>query len=227
MAFAENENFNISVSDVFKENVNGFVGAAVLAEVQNGVDSIALWDEINEITNFISSLSLDDIKCNDNINATRKAYKQLGKDPNRYRPSAEALRRRVVRGLGLYKINNLVDVINFLSLEYGYSIGGFDADKISGNTLTLCVGTSEDLFDGIGRGTLNIENLPLYRDALGGIGTPTSDEERTKITLDTKTLLMLINGYAGNKDLEDCVNKSVELLKKYCDANIISTWTYS
>lgn len=169
MTFRENVKFNISVSNIFKEGASDFVGAAILAKVQNGVDDIALWNEINRVTDHISSSSLDDIKSNDNINATRKAYKQLGKDPNRYRPSAEALRRRVVRGLGLYKINNLVDVINLLSLESGYSIGGFDADKISGDTLTLSVGTSDDLFEGIGRGILNIENLPLYRDAIGGL----------------------------------------------------------
>ena len=61
-----------------------------------------------------------------------QAYKRLGKDPNRYRPSAEALRRRILRGLPLYKIDTLVDIVNLVSIRSGYSIGGFDADKIVG-----------------------------------------------------------------------------------------------
>ena len=217
---------DITISDKFREGAKDFAGVAILATVQNGENNVPLWNEIDEVTKHIASLPIDTIKTNENINATRKAYKQFGKDPNRYRPSAEALRRRIVRELGLYKINDLVDLINLVSLESGYSIGGFDADKISGISLELSVGTAEDVFEGIGRGLLNIEHLPLYRDAIGGIGTPTSDEERTKITLETTTLLMLINGYAGKEGLEQYAQRSIDLLKKYCAAEIIDTWYY-
>lgn len=80
-----------------------------------------------------SSGKLEDINKFLPIQATRQAYKRLGKDPNRYRPSAEALRRRIFRDLPLYKIDTLVDIINLLSIQSGYSIGGFDAAKIDGN----------------------------------------------------------------------------------------------
>lgn len=217
----------IAVSEKFKQGATDFVGVAILAKVQNAGESEELWTEINDAIAEMASLPLEDIKTNQNIEATRRAYKSFGKDPNRYRPSAEALRRRIVRGLGLYKINVLVDLINLVSLASGYSIGGFDADKIVGEEVVLFVGEGNDVFEGIGRGFLNVEGLPLYRDEVGGIGTPTSDEERTKLTLETTTLLMLINGYAGDEQLQMWTDKSVNLLQKYCNAEILDVWSYS
>lgn len=119
----------------------------------------------------------------------------------RYRPSAEALRRRLMRGIALYQIDTLVDLINLVSLRTGYSIGGFDADKIQGTDLKLGVGRAEEPFEGIGRGVLNIEGLPVYRDAVGGISTPTSDNERTKMDLGTQHILAIVNGYSGQEGL--------------------------
>ncbi len=149
------------------------------------------------------------------IAATRQLYKKLGKDPNRYRVSSEALCRRIVKGMGIYQINVLVDLINLISIGSGYAIGGFDADKIQGDSVTLSVGTADDKFEGIGRGILNVEGLPLYRDAIGGIGSPTSDEERTKIELKTTHLQMQINAFDEEMPLEDTIEWSVSLLKKY------------
>ncbi len=150
------------------------------------------------------------------ILATRQVYKKLGKDPNRYRPSAEALCRRILKDQKLYQIGTLVDLVNLVSLKTGYSIGGFDDDKIQGG-LVLGVGEAGEKFNAIGRGLMNIEGLPVYRDKLSGIGTPpTSDEERTKITAGTTRLLMLINGYSGKEGgLQEAVDYSVDLLKNY------------
>ena len=82
-------------------------------------------------------------------------------------------------------------------------------------SLVLGVGREGEIYHGIGRGELNIAGLPVYRDAVGGIGTPTSDEERTKIGLDTTHLLMIINGYSG---LEAAGKYAVGLLSKYVSA---------
>ena len=75
-----------------------------------------------------------------------------------------------------------------------------------------------EIYHGIGRGELNIAGLPVYRDAVGGVGTPTSDEERTKIGLDTTHLLMIINGYSGLEGLEAAGKYAVGLLSKYVSA---------
>jgi DNA/RNA-binding domain of Phe-tRNA-synthetase-like protein len=105
----------------------------------------------------------------------------------------------MLQGKELYQIDTLVDLVNLASIAYGYSIGGFDADRFVGDTLTLGVGRAGEPYEGIGRGMLNIEGLPVYRDAEGGVGTPTSDNERTKMTLSTTHLMVLVNGYDGNE----------------------------
>ena len=149
-----------------------------------------------------------------------KPTKRCGKDPSRYRPSAEALRRRLLRGLELYQIDTLVDLINLVSLRTGYSIGGFDADKIQGTDLCLGIGRAEEPFEGIGRGVLNIEGLPVFRDAAGGIGTPTSDNERTKMDVGTRHILAVINGYDGDTArLQQAAEMTQELLRKYASSD--------
>ena len=145
----------------------------------------------------------------------------MGKEPNRYRPSSEALCRRLVKGMELYRTLILIDLINLLSIRSGYSIGGFDADKIDGDILKLGVGREGEKFNAIGRGLLNIASLPVYRDAIGGIGTPTSDEERTKLTLETRRLLMCINIYEEELSESETIKYATDLLMRYASASNI------
>ena len=215
------KDITITISDEILTACPIFRFAAIQCTVKNSLHNATLWNDIRSFClDYVAHNKLEDIKKRPTILATRETYKKLGKDPNRYRPSAEALCRRIIRGLGLYQIDTLVDVINLVSLKTGYSIGGFDLDKIQGN-LVLDVGKADENFDAIGRGQLNIEGLPVYRDEIGGIGTPTSDEERTKITLETKHLLMIINGYSGEEGLQEAVYYALELLKTYVEANEI------
>nr|WP_302829527.1 phenylalanine--tRNA ligase beta subunit-related protein [uncultured Bacteroides sp.] len=212
--------YNITVSEEIKKACPIFKGAAVYAEVINATFSEGLWEEINAFAQeLISTTEPEDIKQQPAIAATREVYKRCGKDPSRYRPSAEALRRRLMRGLALYQIDTLVDLINLVSLRTGYSIGGFDADKIRGANLELGIGRAEEPFEGIGRGVLNIEGLPVYRDNAGGIGTPTSDNERTKMDLGTKHILAIVNGYSGQDGLKEAAEMIQELLKKYASSD--------
>lgn len=212
--------YQITVSEEIKNACPIFKGAAVYAEVTNTAFCEGLWEEINAFTRELTSTTQpEDIKLQPAIAATREAYKRCGKDPSRYRPSAEALRRRLMRGIALYQIDTLVDLINLVSLRTGYSIGGFDADKIQGTDLKLGVGRAKEPFEGIGRGVLNIEGLPVYRDAVGGIGTPTSDNERTKMDLGTQHILAIVNGYSGQEGLQEAVEMIQELLKKYASSN--------
>lgn len=206
---------HVSISEEIAKACPDLHVAVVACDVKNTVYDEQLWKEITEMENTIrSSGKLEDINKFLPIQATRQAYKRLGKDPNRYRPSAEALRRRIFRDLPLYKIDTLVDIINLLSIQSGYSIGGFDAAKMDGN-LVLGVGKEGEVYHGIGRGELNIAGLPVYRDNLGGVGTPTSDEERTKIDINTEKLLMIINGYSGKDGLQEAVAYGVSLLTRY------------
>ena len=213
----------IIVSDEIKKACPQFAGVAVMAKVKNTPYSDALWKMIDEFTfQYREKYTVDSIKEKASIHATREAYKKCGKDPSRYRPSGEALCRRILRGLPLYQIDTLVDLINVVSIQSGYSIGGFDADKIQGETLVLGIGKAGESYEGIGRGELNIEGMPVYRDAVGGIGTPTSDHERTKLGLETTHLLSIINGYSGKNGLMDAADFMVRLLKEYASAeNVI------
>lgn len=198
---------------------------AIRAQVRNTEYNTELWKEITALEQAIRSESkLEQINKIPTILATRQAYKKLGKDPNRYRPSAEALHRRIHRGLPLYQINTLVDLVNLISIKTGYPIGGFDASKIDGD-LILGVGRAGELYHGIGRGELNIEGLPVYRDKIGGIGTPTSDEERTKINMETSDILMLINAYSGISGLRETGEWTINILQKYAAATAISKTT--
>lgn len=131
------------------------------------------------------------------IKATKEGYKALGKDPNRYRPAAESLLRRVSKGKGLYQVNNVVDCLNLVSVETGLSICGYDLDKIDGN-IHFGIGQSEEPYEGIGRGALNIEKLPVFRDFHGAFGTPTSDSVRTLIDENTSHVLMMIPSFDGD-----------------------------
>ncbi len=206
---------HVSISEEIAKACPDLHVAVVECDVVNTVSDEQLWKEITEMeTHIRTTCKLEDINKFPPIQATRQAYKRLGKDPNRYRPSAEALRRRILRELPLYKIDTLVDIINLLSIQSGYSIGGFDAGKIDGD-LVLGVGREGEIYHGIGRGELNIAGLPVYRDNQGGVGTPTSDEERTKIDMNTGKLLMIINGYSGKEGLQEALTYGVSLLTRY------------
>lgn len=208
----------VRLSDEIATVCPTFVGACVETYVTNTPYSEGLWTEIHQLENeFRATLTTETLKQLPGIAATRRVYRACGKDPSRYRPASEALIRRMLQGKELYQIDTLVDLVNLASIRFGYSIGGFDADCFVGDTLTLGVGKAGEPYEGIGRGTINIEGLPVYRDAVGGVGTPTSDHERTKMTLATAHLVVLINGYDGD---EERVRANAEyilrLTEQYC-----------
>lgn len=210
---------DISISTQFKQTFPQFKGAAVMATVKNSPSSDALWKEIAEQEDWLcANFTTESIKHRSGIATTRQAYKAFGKDPSRYRPACEQLARRVLQGKGLYHVDTIVDLVNLVSLVAGYSTAALDADKIVGN-VTLGIGEANEPYEGIGRGVLNIEHLPVYRDAQGAFATPTSDSVRTMMSADTKQLLVLINGYDGNTvELEKAAAYTEELLKKYAEA---------
>lgn len=211
----------VIVSEEIARVCPSFVGACLEAEVQNTPYSEPLWAEIASFgDNCRATLTTETLKDMPAIAATRQVYRACGKDPSRYRPSSEALIRRMLQGKTLYQVNTLVDIGNLASVRSGYSIGAFDASKFVGDTLTLGVGREGEPYEGIGRGMINIAGLPVYRDDAGGVGTPTSDNERTKILPGTRRLLVLINGYDGS---EPAVRRTAayvqDLLRRYCSSD--------
>lgn len=214
----------IILSDEIRRAAPGLKVLQIEAEVTNSPTPDALWDSLCRLEKSLAeTLEVPDINRRPGISATRLAYKACGKDPNRYRPSNEQLTRRAVQRKGLYRLTALVDIINLLSLASGYSVGGFDLDAIEGDTLTLGIGRHEEPYHGIGRGLLNIEGMPVYRDNTGGVGTPTSDEERTKLTDQTQRLLMLVNMYGPDMPPAETEAMAAGLLREYAGATTIRT----
>ena len=154
------------------------------------------------------------------ILATRAGYKALGKDPARYRGSAEALLRRVIAGKGLPQINAVVDVINFVSVESRLPIGLYDLAHVSGD-IVFRAGRVGETYKGIGKYDLNLEGLPVFCDSLGPHGSPTSDSERTMVTGETQQVLAIIVSFGGTDVLERWTQRLVELLQRHASASIL------
>ena len=105
----------------------GTISATINCEPSSNEFIASIDDLAGEIRD---QYNLEEIKNHEVIASTRNAYKKFGNDPNRYRPSADALLRRIVKDSDLYRINNVVDTLNLISIQSGFSIGGYDADKI-------------------------------------------------------------------------------------------------
>jgi len=154
------------------------------------------------------------------IKAARDGYKALGKDPSRYRLACESLLRRIVKGNQIYRINNIVDIGNLLSIELFRSTAILDYDKIQGD-ISIRIGTEDDEYYGIGRGLINVSNIPLYVDDISPFGSPTSDTERTMVTETTKKILLMIICFDGGLS-ENETNKALDMFKRYAYANNIT-----
>jgi DNA/RNA-binding domain of Phe-tRNA-synthetase-like protein len=147
------------------------------------------------------------------ILTTRAGYKALGKDPARYRGSAEALLRRVIAGKGLPQINAVVDAINLVSVESRLPIGLYDLAHVNGD-ITFRAGRAGETYKGIGKYDLNLEGLPVFCDAMGPHGSPTSDSERTMVTSETKHVLAVIISFGGPSERWNA--RLVQLIETYC-----------
>lgn len=219
----ERNMMKVEFTPEFKAACGEYKLLLVEADVKNGPTPETLTKELNDFASSMEQvMKVEDINKRPAIAATRAAYKRFGKDPNRYRPSQEQMSRRILKGLGLYVVNSLADAGNFVSLKSGNSIGVFDRDKVQGETLTMDVGRHEEPYEGIGRGPLNVEGLPIVRDSQGGIGTPTSDNERTKVDENTKRIVCTMHCFAEEMPLAEVAEEFVRLLREYCAGENIS-----
>lgn len=215
----------ISVSDELKERIPGLQLSCIECDVKMIPLHENLWNRIKEKVNSLSSsLKVEEISQLPAIAASRKGYKACGKDPARYRLSAEALLRRAVNRNEIYQINNVVDLLNLVSISTGFSIGGYDAEKIGGEAV-FGIGKENEPYEGIGRGELNIEGMPVFRDSKGAFGTPTSDSVRTSVSLETKRFLMIIIDYGTPDQLKEATSMAEDLLKSYAEAENIEIKT--
>lgn len=221
--------FDITFDDIFAKETPNLTLLALSANIIDAPTCDDLWNEIQTVAARIaSSYEMPMVNKRPGIAATRAAYKAFGKDPNRYRPSTEAMCRRIVRGDGLYRVSNVVDLVNLLSISSGHSIGAFDSDHIVGHTLRLGVGREGEPYEAVHRGPLNIAGLPVLRDEVGGIATPTSDNARTAIRPETtRHLFMVANIYGNEMPVDQLAEYASRLLTQYAAATDIEHHIFS
>jgi DNA/RNA-binding domain of Phe-tRNA-synthetase-like protein len=189
--------------------------ACVTARVEAGASPDALLQEMKAREMEIQKLpSPRGVLESPQVEATRRAYKALGKDPSRYRGSAEALLRRMIAGKGLPQINAVVDVINLVSVESRLPIGLYDLGQVVGE-IAFRAGRAGETYKGIGKYDLNLEGLPLFADEAGPHGSATSDSERTMVTGATKQVLAIIISFGGAEGLERWAQRMSELLTQH------------
>jgi DNA/RNA-binding domain of Phe-tRNA-synthetase-like protein len=189
--------------------------ACVTARVEAGRSLAALLDEMKARESEIQKLPFPrGVLASPQVEATRAAYKALGKDPSRYRGSAEALLRRMVAGKGLPQINAVVDAINLVSVESRLPIGLYDLAQVTGE-IVFRAGRAGETYKGIGKYDLNLEGLPLFADTSGPHGSATSDSERTMVTSATKQVLAIIISFGGSKGLERWAQRMSALLTQH------------
>jgi len=211
----------VVLSKDLKEKVPDYCLAVMSFEIKIEGTSDSLKDEIRKVENeVIKDLTLENLLKQPRIEAARVGYRRLGKDPSRYRLATEALLRRLIKGNGLYFINNAVDIGNILSVRTQRSVAVLDEDKIIGDIL-IRIG-EEEPYEGIGRGNINIKNIPVYCDQIGPFGTPTSDTPRTRITEQTSNVLLFITSFNGKDGLEEDVAMAKELFTHFAEVSNFS-----
>jgi DNA/RNA-binding domain of Phe-tRNA-synthetase-like protein len=214
---------NLTIDDALKSKCPRVALGCVTAQVEAPVSPEALIAELNACEQTILRLPEPrSVLESPQILATRAAYKALGKDPARYRGSAEALVRRVIAGKGLPRINAVVDIINLVSVESRLPIGLYDLAYVSGD-IVFRAGRAGETYKGIGKYDLNLEGLPVFCDAVGPHGSPTSDSERTMVTSETKQVLAVIISFGGKEGLDRWTQRMGELFKRYASANDCET----
>jgi DNA/RNA-binding domain of Phe-tRNA-synthetase-like protein len=219
-------NVQLTINEALKQKWPRTALGCVTADVTAGDTPAALTDELKLREEEI--LRLPEPRAvleSPQVLATRSAYKALGKDPARYRGSAEALLRRVIAGKGLPRIHAVVDVINLVSVESRMPIGLYDLANVSGD-IVFRAGRSGETYKGIGKYDLNLEGLPLFADALGPHGSATSDSERTMVTPATKQIIAILVAFGGPADLRRWMARMIELLTRYaaaqnCESRIV------
>src|SRR5438132_6062132 len=206
---------NVTIDAKLKAKCPRTALGCVTAHVEAGASPAALLQEMKTRENEIQKLPFPrGVLESAQVETTRKAYKALGKDPARYRGSAEALLRRVVAGKGLPQINAVVDVINLVSVESRLPIGLYDLGHIVGE-IVFRAGREGETYKGIGKYDLNLEGLPLFADAVGPHGSATSDSERTMVTAATKQVLAVSISFSGTEGLERWAQRMAALLTQH------------
>ena len=187
---------NLKINDDILELIPMFDVIAYVIEYDHDYNALIKSKEVDEYLEkmyieYPNIYNYEEITKISKLKATRDGYKKMGKDPSHTRPACEALLRRIVKGSNLYRLGDVIDVGNILSIETLRSVCVVDLDKLNGDVV-IRLGKKEDIYEGINRGLINVTNIPVYTDQNGPFGCPTSDTLRTCVTSSTKKILVMI-----------------------------------
>ena len=187
---------NCRISNDLKNLLPNFSVIAYEIDFESDFDAMNKSKEVDDYleklyTLVSSKYNYDEITKIPKLKQTRDGYKKMCKDPSHTRPSCEALLRRVVKGNNLYRLGDVIDLGNILSIETLRSVCVVDKERLV-NDVVIRLGTKEDIYEGINRGLINVTNIPVYTDEIGPFGCPTSDTLRTCVTSSTKSILVMI-----------------------------------
>jgi DNA/RNA-binding domain of Phe-tRNA-synthetase-like protein len=179
-----------------------------------------LLDEIAGVTGRLArNLTVEGVAEMEPVRAVRAMFRAWGLDPSKYRPSAEALLRRIAQGKGLYQISNIVDIVNLGQIETGWPYGCYDRDRVR-PPVTLRLGEREEKYEGIGRRVWHLAGRPVLADTEGPFGSPISDSTRTMITPETRSLMVTIFAPASVPDaaIEQALARAAGRLERWAYA---------
>jgi len=172
------------------------------------------------INNAKKQYNLDSLKDVASFRAYRDFFWKIEVDPTKNRPAAEALIRRILRGEQLPRINTLVDAYNLASIKTEIALAAFDADKLRGKLLMRIAEVGEE-FMGIGMNKPMIlqgsEIVISDEEKLVAI-YPYRDAEDTKVTEQTRNVLLLICGVSGisEESLRNAAYVAIEFITHFC-----------
>lgn len=153
----------------------------------------ALRRDVSELAR--AALEGADLASHATVAAMRKLFRAAGCDPTRYRPSSEALLRRVLKGEDLPAIHPFVDLNNCLSVELAVPSCVMEEGTVA-PPLTLRAGRPGESYESL-RGPFNLEGKPLLADAAGPFGSPITDSQRVKVTEATRQVWIVAYLPAG------------------------------
>lgn len=195
----------------------GIVEADDLRVVLVDAELASLMDQVCERKR--QALSVESLSDEAPVRAVRAMFREWGMDPSKYRPSSEALLRRVVQGKGLYRVSNVVDIGNLGSIETGWPYGCYDRSRVR-PPVVFRHGAPAERYERVGKEMWHLEGRPVLADSDGPFGSPISDSTRSMVTESTHEALAVIYAPASAPDaaLESAVARLSERLSQFAGA---------
>jgi DNA/RNA-binding domain of Phe-tRNA-synthetase-like protein len=209
--------------DLKSEDFELLVGYAVVKDVSVNKAQKPLKKLLMEVMHSVKNKysSRVEMYSSNKIKEMRNLFKYAGVKDNRYTPSAEALLKRIIDGGDLYRINNIVECNNMASMKFELPCGVYDLDKLVGD-VTFKLGTNSDIMETMAKGKMNMENILLTKDEEKLFGSPVSDSPHTKISENSKNILLLVYGTSkiGKDYVLDATKYAAEQISTHADGVI-------